>query len=133
MMLALLAGVVTTSQQKSYIMQAIRKVWLLSDARKEALRQARFGKLYLCNECGKSFARKEVHVDHREPIGSFLDWNTWIERLFCNADNLQILCKSCHKSKTNRERDERREQSEHQGQSYTAEQMQRLCRQKAFL
>ena len=34
-------------------------------------------------------------------IGKFIDWNTFVERLFCPASNLQMLCKECHQIKTN--------------------------------
>ena len=43
---------------------------------------------------------ENVHVDHIEPVGSYKDWNTYIEKLFCSEDNLQILCLACHKEKT---------------------------------
>jgi len=53
------------------------------------------------------FKRKELHVDHTEPVLDleigFVDWNTYIERLFCPVENLQALCKVCHGSKTMQE------------------------------
>jgi 5-methylcytosine-specific restriction endonuclease McrA len=30
-----------------------------------------------------------------------------MNRLYCEAENLQVLCKPCHKDKTNAERKER--------------------------
>ena len=29
-----------------------------------------------------------------------LSYDEYVERLFCSSDNLQILCKSCHRKKT---------------------------------
>ena len=60
--------------------------------------------LYKCASCREAFDRKEIHVDHIEPIGSFEDWNSYIDRLFCPASNLQVLCAPCHKRKTKEER-----------------------------
>ena len=57
---------------------------------------------YQCAECRGWFRDDEVDVDHivecgtlnRETAGDF------IERLFCEAKGLQLLCKGCHKQKT---------------------------------
>jgi 5-methylcytosine-specific restriction endonuclease McrA len=32
------------------------------------------------------------------------DLPSFVSNLFCEADNLQVLCKSCHKTKTAEER-----------------------------
>lgn len=51
--------------------------------------------------------QKEVVVDHIVPCGTFLgpkDFVTFVPNLFCSRDNLQILCKDCHKIKTLEER-----------------------------
>ena len=49
-----------------------------------------------------------LQVDHIEPVVSpndgFKDWNTFIARLFCEVDNLAVLCKVCHEKKTNEEK-----------------------------
>lgn len=51
---------------------------------------------------------KNVHVDHINPIVDpavgFVDWDTLIERMFCEDENLQVLCHSCHEIKTNEEK-----------------------------
>lgn len=86
---------------KTKIISALRLLWLRSSTRYEAIRNARTkrGK-YRCNDCKKLFRLKEVQVDHIVEIGSFVDWNSYIEKLFCSIDNLQVLCKKCHKNKT---------------------------------
>jgi 5-methylcytosine-specific restriction endonuclease McrA len=42
-------------------------------------------------------------VDHIHPAGSLncaADLPGFVERLFCEQDNLQVLCESCHDEKT---------------------------------
>lgn len=74
----------------------------------------RGGKRYLCSECCQPFSRKEVQVDHIDPVvptimqQKDMNWNYFMSRLFCNEDNLQVLCRGCHTRKTNRERKERK-------------------------
>lgn len=58
---------------------------------------------YKCNECKKWFKDKEVEVDHLVEAGSLTcadDLAGFVERLFCEIDGLQVLCKKCHNKKT---------------------------------
>jgi len=52
-----------------------------------------------------------VFVDHVvpiiDPVEGFTSWDSVIERMFCEADNLQVLCYECHKLKTQEERERR--------------------------
>lgn len=62
---------------------------------------------YQCNACKLWFAEKHINVDHREPAGSLncaQDLPGFVERLFCEIDNLQVLCESCHNIKTKEEK-----------------------------
>ena len=62
---------------------------------------------YKCAECMKWFKGNEVQVDHIKPAGSlkeYADIPQFVENLFCEVDNLQLLCKECHKAKTAAER-----------------------------
>lgn len=56
--------------------------------------------------------KKNVFVDHIESVvdtkEGFQGWDVFIERLFCEADGLQVLCKECHDSVTAEEREERK-------------------------
>jgi len=74
-------------------------------------RSGRLAEHYLCASCGGFFVARDVQVDHIDPVVSpeegFQDWWTYMNRLYCEAENLQVLCKSCHKDKTNAERKER--------------------------
>jgi 5-methylcytosine-specific restriction endonuclease McrA len=62
---------------------------------------------YQCNECKNWFPEKKINVDHIKPAGTLRSANDlpgFVERLFCEADNLQVLCSSCHDVKTKAEK-----------------------------
>lgn len=67
---------------------------------------------YRCFACKSLFPTKSVVVDHVSPVvdtmTGFVDWNTYVDRMFCEEDGLQVLCKTCHSEKTKRERTERK-------------------------
>ena len=66
---------------------------------------------YQCNQCKNWFPDKKINVDHICPAGSLKsaqDLPDFIERLFCEVDNLQVLCEKCHDRKTADERNESR-------------------------
>lgn len=65
---------------------------------------------YQCNHCKEWFSRKEVAIDHVISVvgeDGFQDWNTYIERLFTEVDNYQVLCTECHHIKSQSENQER--------------------------
>ncbi len=61
---------------------------------------------FLCQapDCGVLCEENEGAVDHIHPVvdvdDGFVDWNIYIPGLFCNSDNLQYLCHTCHDIKT---------------------------------
>ncbi len=59
---------------------------------------------YQCSECKAWFPRKSKHVDHIVEAGSLTDYTDlpgFVERLFCEIDNLRVVCiKKCHNKKT---------------------------------
>jgi hypothetical protein len=62
---------------------------------------------YQCNKCKNWFPEKQIAVDHVIPAGSLNCYNDlpgFVERLFCETDNLQVLCESCHNTKTQAEK-----------------------------
>lgn len=63
---------------------------------------------YKCNVCNTYVGSTHIAVDHITPVISvsegFIDFNTFIERLFCDVNNLQVICDPCHNLKTNSER-----------------------------
>lgn len=105
--------------QTTQIRAALRKLARYMPQKKECLRNSihptekgpRGGALFICNHCGLCFKGIDIEVDHIEPVVPInqegMDWNTYIARLFCDISNLQVLCKECHRIKTNRENEER--------------------------
>lgn len=78
--------------------------WAMS----EAMNRAKVGRgLWQCNSCKESFKKNEVQRDHIEPVvstnGGINDLNTYVETLFCEPENIQILCKPCHSVKSSAE------------------------------
>lgn len=58
---------------------------------------------YQCAKCKKWFDGKKTVVDHITPAGTLTcaeDLPKFVEGLFCEAENLQCLCKGCHDKKT---------------------------------
>lgn len=116
----------TESRFKSFITSLIRsgtRRWApISDVLKKA--RVRRG-VYLCAGYGiephevpasipnpKGGKRiKNAVVDHIDPVvdpkKGFESWDTFIERLYCEEDNLQVLCHDCHTRKSNDERERR--------------------------
>lgn len=77
---------------------------------KKAVRKTVRGKRhkyeYQCNDCKKWFKDKEIEVDHIIEAGSLRngdDLKGFVERLFCEIDGLVVLCKPCHRTKTNKQ------------------------------
>ena len=59
---------------------------------------------YICASCSDEFVMSDVEIDHVEavvdPAKGFISWDVYVDRLFCETNNLQVLCKPCHKEKT---------------------------------
>ncbi len=54
---------------------------------------------------GKRKSKNNVFVDHIIPIGPHTSWDLTIDRMFCEADNLQVLCGACHSRKSSDEKE----------------------------
>jgi 5-methylcytosine-specific restriction endonuclease McrA len=115
-------GAWTDSRYKSFVVSALRAAFrrwppkfnVLKKAATERRINPKSGKLamhYTCAECRKDYPAKEVQVDHKKPVvdpkKGFVDWNTFIERLYIEARGLQVMCKPCHKDKSKKERAQR--------------------------
>ena len=113
----------TEAQLRNFAISALRAAFRKYPGKWKALTKGKSGKMinklsgrlaehYLCASCGGFFIARDVQVDHIEPVVSpqegFQDWWTYMNRLYCEADNLQVLCKPCHKEKTAEERKERK-------------------------
>lgn len=112
----------TEGRRKSFITSTLRSGFRRWPPKFEVIKEAFVGKKinkktgrlaahYKCAECDKEFPLKEVQCDHKEPVvdpqEGFISWDKFIERLFCEASNLQILCIECHKKKTLKEKQQR--------------------------
>lgn len=77
------------------------------------------GRGYQCADCKEHFlSRKAVQADHPEtfiPLTGFDSWDAAYNRLFITAEKYDILCKPCHREKTNRENRIRKHLAEAQG------------------
>lgn len=108
----------TKGRLRSFITSTLRAGFRKFPDKYKALNKAKRGKKlnkatnrlaehYLCNSCKQEFVLKNINVDHINPVVDpkvgFIDWNTFIDRLFCGVENLQILCSSCHDRKTKKE------------------------------
>jgi len=90
---------------KTYVKAALRRTWGRSKQRQAALKAAKiaYGQ-YTCALCKGVHRRKYIQVDHIVPVGKFISFDLYIERLFCPAKELQVLCVECHKNKTKKDK-----------------------------
>ena len=94
----------------------MRRAWTRYPVRYQVMGNARVlykGKdkrtkwLYECAKCSQLFKATEINVDHIKPAGSltkYSDLPKFVKTLFCEEDNLQVLCKPCHDVKTKEDR-----------------------------
>lgn len=99
----------TAKMLEGAIRSGIRLIWWRSLARDNALNQAKRSKgVYLCNSCLRLFNSNEIEVDHVNPVVHYnetfadLTISQLVTRYF--QSDLQVLCKSCHKEKTDKEK-----------------------------
>ena len=99
---------------KTFLIQNLRRISYRWPERGSALRKARISRgLYLCNHCKGQFKSKEINVDHVipiiDPVMGWVNIEIYIERMFCNEDGFQVLCKNCHDVKSEAENSVRRD------------------------
>lgn len=90
---------------RHWLTNKLRRLSYQWPPRKQAIKNARIARgQYKCATCEGTFGPKEIQLDHIQPVVDeeigFIDFNTYIERLFCVEDNFQVLCKPCHAAKT---------------------------------
>lgn len=117
----------TPARFRSFIRGGLRSISMRWPPKAEVKRSARISRgVYLC--AGWKTSPHEVPVslppasgnkrrinnsvvDHIHPVvdpdTGFVSWDELINRLFCEAENLQVLCHSCHSEKTKDERSRR--------------------------
>lgn len=99
---------------RNLLRQGTRKWAPMQDVLKEARTERGF---YHCAGCEQDVPVttkngrkriKNIFVDHIEPVvdpeEGFVDWNVYIERMFSEKENFQVLCGECHDKKTSEER-----------------------------
>lgn len=114
----------TEGRLKSFITSTIRAGFRRYPPKYEALKLAKVGKKvnessgrlaehYRCRGCSKDFPASQVQVDHISPAVSpeegFTTWDSFINNLYCDVSNLQVLCIPCHSKKSSEERKIRKE------------------------
>ena len=111
----------TAARKHSFIVSILRSGTRKYPPKYEALAGAYVGqqinkktgrlcKHYKCNVCGEVFPASEMSVDHLLPVigvEGFTTWDSFIENLFCEKDNLQVLDTECHDEKTKTEKQAR--------------------------
>jgi len=99
--------------KKNWIIATLRRASYRWPGRYEAERLARKDRgQYECNSCKGIFKRGQYVLDHIEPVipvdKGFTTWDDYIERMFCDVSNFQLLCKVCHDSKSTTEKELRK-------------------------
>lgn len=112
----------TEARFKSFVISALRSASQRWGPKNTAKTKARVSRgVYECQGCGKhgpatlpppEGKKRRINnacVDHIDPVvdpeTGFVDWNTYIERMFCELDGFQVLCHKCHTAKTQKERE----------------------------
>jgi len=78
---------------------------------KKNIKTNRMSKHYTCAQCRGLFPTSEVEVDHINPVVPVTGFTTWgevIERMFCEEEGFQVLCRTCHSVKSTAERAKRK-------------------------
>jgi 5-methylcytosine-specific restriction endonuclease McrA len=104
----------TEARYKNFIISLLRRGTSRWAPKQLVKKEARVSRgIYICAYCKeevpttiKSGRKREqnIFVDHIEPIvdpnKGFTTWDEYVERMFCEKENLQLLCKACHDDKT---------------------------------
>jgi 5-methylcytosine-specific restriction endonuclease McrA len=113
-------GTWTEARYRSFVTSALRKSssrWGPKFAAKRAARHPEklphpdTGRLVYhskCAGCSSLVPETTSAVDHIVPVidphVGFVSWDDFIERLHCEQEGFQVLCKPCHDEKTKKER-----------------------------
>lgn len=100
------SGTMTEAGFRAFVISALRSKSMHWKPIGEVKKKARVSRgLYRCNDCGKLF--KKVVIDHICPVVDycgFTNFDDYVNRLYCEEENLQALCENCHKKKTETEK-----------------------------
>ena len=99
---------IITGLRRAFRKSALRKSVLDAGSRRITLYKKdgsvskKYGVEHHCQVCNR-WQRGEHDVDHIDPViglEGFIDWNTYVARMFPPADRLQRICQTCHDAKT---------------------------------
>lgn len=92
----------------------LRRAWVKYPVRFQVMKAAsrrvtgkRHKTEYLCDMCQDWFKGNEIEVDHINGCGSFTkleDLPTYVAKLFCEPEDVRVLCKPCHRKHTAQQR-----------------------------
>lgn len=114
------SGEWTESRYRQFIINNLRRATQKWKPIQDCLKEARVERgIYHCNGCheevpatikdDKNKRVKNVFVDHIRPVIDpnigFTTYDDFINGLFCERDNLQLLCKTCHDIKSQEEKE----------------------------
>lgn len=117
------SNTLTEAGYRAWVISLLRKGTLRWKPRNDVLQEAkterkrniktnRLAQHYRCSVCFGDFPLSEVVVDHIKPVidplKGFTTFDEYIEGMFCETENLQCLCKACHKDKTADESSQRK-------------------------
>ena len=123
-------GFCLDKKQINRIQNLIRQDFKKSPTYKEVTQRSKIDKAtHRCESCGievyvgksqKNFdslkdkypnlCKRKLEVDHVEPVIPYnmyyyeLEWNDFMLRVHCEANNLQHICKECHEEKNTKEK-----------------------------
>lgn len=89
-----------------FAMAALRRASYKWPARYNALKAARVGRNeYVCAKCpeGVTHKKNDVQIDHISPVMPTSGWDNWdgfIDRMFADDGEFQVLCKKHHREKS---------------------------------
>jgi len=110
----------TEARWRSFVISALRSATRRYPPRNKALKAAfvkrqiskKSGRLamhYKCAMCKKLYTSTDIQIDHILPVvdpqQGFVSWDVYINRMYCEQENFQVLCKPCHLKKTKKERE----------------------------
>lgn len=113
------SGQWTEAKFTSFIKNNLRRATIKWAPIQETLKEARTRRgFYMCASCKQEVTAsikndngkriKNAIVDHIQPIidpaVGFTTWDDCINRMFCEKNNLQVVCHECHQEKSNEEK-----------------------------
>jgi len=112
------SGEWTEARYRTFVKGALRQATMKWKPIQDCKKFARIRRgWYLCACCGEEIPStivvnrkrtKNAIVDHIKPIvppeTGFTTWDECIERMYCELDNLQLICLACHNIKCGEEK-----------------------------